>query len=258
MNSGKKAIFITGAASGIGRATANLFASRGCFVGLYDRNAEPLEAVYKEIGEGNGCRQVMDVTNESSIDSAFNHFAAASSGRIEVLFNCAGIMEVGNFEEVPMELHKRVFDINVNGVMACTHRALPLLKATSGSHVISMCSASAVYGTPDLASYSASKFAVRGFTEAMNLEWRKFGVTVCDIMAPFVNTPMVRNAKHSVSMDRVGVKLTPEMVAETVWKAAHGRRVHWPVGGEFTFLYWMSGAFLSPTNRWFMRHYSGY
>ncbi|MCP6059511.1 SDR family NAD(P)-dependent oxidoreductase, partial [Klebsiella pneumoniae] len=87
--------------------------------------------------------------------------------------------------------HARILAINVQGVVQMTHAAFPYLKATPGAQVINMGSASGVYGTPHMASYSASKFAVRGFTEALELEWRRHGIRVGDLMPPFVRTPMV-------------------------------------------------------------------
>lgn len=113
------------------------------------------------------------------------------------------------------------------------HAAYPLLKATPGAHVINLCSASAIYGQPELATYSASKFAVRGLTEALDLEWAEDDITVRAVWPLFVQTDMV------VGMDigstrKLGVKLTADDVAEAILAATRPSRrprgVHIPVG----------------------------
>jgi short-subunit dehydrogenase len=119
--------------------------------------------------------------------------------------------------------------VNVLGVSNGVHAALPLLKATPGAHIVSMSSSSAIYGVPEEAMYSASKFAVRALTEALSLELEPYGITVCDVMPPIVHTPMVANQTFAAAVyenmkDR---GMTAEQVAEVVWKAAHGRRIHW-------------------------------
>ncbi|CAN5260897.1 hypothetical protein BH09MYX1_BH09MYX1_17660 [soil metagenome] len=91
-----------------------------------------------------------------------------------------------------------------------------------------MSSASAIYGQPEMAVYSATKFFVRGLTEALDLELRAKGIRVCDVMPGFVDTPMVRNeAQKPRSMSVFGVKTKPEDVAAIVWRAAHSQRLHW-------------------------------
>ncbi|RMH84169.1 MAG: SDR family oxidoreductase [Calditrichaeota bacterium] len=254
----RQAIFVTGAASGIGRATAQLFARKGWFVGLYDVNEAALATLAKELGSENCCAEKLDVTNYALVEAAMSQFAERSEGRLDVLFNCAGLMQVGAFETLEIQGHRRLVDVNIVGVLNCTYAAFPWLKATPNSHVITMSSASAVYGVPELATYSASKFFVRGITEALNIEWRRYGITVCDLMPPYVNTPMVQQARRAKSMDRLGVKLVPEQIAATVWRAAHGKKVHWPVSLQFKFLYILSRMLPTGMNRLVMRWISGF
>jgi short-subunit dehydrogenase len=100
-----------------------------------------------------------------------------------------------------------------------------------------MSSASALYGVPHLASYSASKFAVRGLTEALDLEWRRHGIRVQDLMPPFVNTGMVnKQAFEAPVVRRMGVKLSADDVARAAFDTLQGDpRVHVPVGLPFRF-----------------------
>jgi short-subunit dehydrogenase len=97
-----------------------------------------------------------------------------------------------------------------------------------------MSSASALYGTPHLASYSASKFAVRGLTEALNIEWANHDIRVSDIMPPFVNTNMVKSQQYQAPvLKRLGVTLDAEDVAKAVWRSVGSDSVHHPVGKKF-------------------------
>ena len=97
--------------------------------------------------------------------------------------------------------------------------------------MIAMASTSAEYGSPHHAVYSATKFFVRGYTEALNIEYRPQGINVCGIYVAYVDTGMVRNAQwQAASIETMGVKAQPEDVAAIVWKAVHGRRAHWRVG----------------------------
>lgn len=239
-----KSIFITGAASGIGRATAEFFAHKGWFVGLFDINEQALASLASEIGHRNCCYGSMDVTNPADIGSAMDMFADAAGDRMDVLFNCAGILRMGRHHQIPLADQIRIVDVNLNGILNCVHSALGLLGRTGGSRIINMSSASAVYGTPELAVYSATKCAVRGLTEALNIEFEAIGITVCDVMAPYVYTPMIHEAPvQARSVRRLGVKLQPADVARVVWTAAHGRKVHWHVGAFLKIMVLLTWAF---------------
>jgi len=87
-------LFVTGAASGIGEAVARRFAERGWFVGLYDRNEAGLERVRAAIGEQNSCCQTVDVTDATAVSAAVNDFDEATNGRMDLLFNSAGILQI--------------------------------------------------------------------------------------------------------------------------------------------------------------------
>lgn len=226
----RKSIFITGAASGIGRHTALLFASRGWFVGLADIDTEGLDRLEREIGADN-CRTLwLDVTDAKRYRAVIEMFTSSTGGRLDVLFNNAGILRMGRNEDIPLMQQYLTLDINVKGVLNGIHCALPALRATPDAHILTMCSTSAIYGMPELAVYSASKHAVHALTEALDLELERDGITVSDIMAPYVNTPMVTAAPTQASSVRsTGINVQPEQVAEVVWKAAHGRTRHWKV-----------------------------
>lgn len=241
-------ILITGAASGIGAATARLFHARGWKVGLLDRNAAALASLATELGEA--WQRAVDVTDAEAVQQAVADFATQHQGQLRLLCNCAGILRCGYFEAIEMAEHARIVQVNVLGLMQVTHAAFPYLKNTPHAQVINMGSASGLYGVPHLASYSASKFAVRGLTEALELEWRQHGIRVGDLMPPFVRTPMVESQMFETPLlRRVGIKLVAEDIAAAVWQQAQGAAVHRPIGGLFKLLYWCGQV--SP--RWLSR-----
>ncbi len=223
-----KSIFITGASAGIGKATALLFASKGWFVGITDVNAAGLEELRKCSGEKIGYLAPLDVMDAEKVSSVLKEFNKAAGGRMDVLFNNAGILRVAPFENIALKDHQAILNINVGGVINCTYHAFPYLKNTKGSRVINMASVASIIGTPTQATYATSKFGVRGFTEALNVEWKRHGIHVCDIMPCYVNTPMVKQNPGKI-VDSVGVHITAEDVAATVWKAARRNRLHWMI-----------------------------
>ncbi len=150
---------------------------------------------------------------------------------MDALFNNAGILCFGHFEKTDLDFENKMVDVNIRGLLNCTKAAIPYLKATPGSRLISMASTSAIYGIPDLSVYAATKHAVCALTEAWDIELEKYGITVTDVLAPFVRTPMVDTNEEPYLIKTMGVKLAPIDIAKTVWKAANGRKLHWWVGG---------------------------
>lgn len=237
MTDTRKAIFITGGGSGIGRAVAQLFAARGWFVGLADVNAAGLTKTAALLPSGQSSTHVMDVTDRSQWRAALADFASASGGRLDVLFNNAGVGYGGQFPDLSPERAERMVAINFGGVMNGIYEALDLLKATPGSAILNTCSAAGIYGAAGLSIYSATKFAVRGLTEALDIEFADHGIKVRTIMPSFIDTPLLNESvpgSNETSRDRVkaaGLEFTPvETVAETAWAAVHGNKVHYVVG----------------------------
>ncbi|MES2442823.1 MAG: SDR family oxidoreductase [Pseudomonadota bacterium] len=232
-----KAIFITGGASGIGQATAKYFAAQGWFVGLADVNAAGLEATAAMLPPGMAVTYLMDVRDRGRWTDVLTEFTAASGGRLDVLFNNAGIAVGGPFQDTPIEELDRLVAINFDGVMYGAHAGFPFLKATPGSCLLSTSSAAGIAGAPGGAVYSATKFAVRGLTESLDGEWSKFGIKVRSLMPSFIETPLLNTpsggSNHNVR-ERVvqqGMEITPvEEVAKAAWAAVHGDALHTVVG----------------------------
>ncbi len=256
---GRKSIFITGAASGIGRATATLFAQRGWFVGAFDVNEIGLQALMQEIGTDNGIIRRLDVTDRADFESAVAAFGAETGGTMDILFNNAGIGESGWFEDVPLEAALRVVQVNFVGVLNGIYAALPLLKATKNSLCFTTSSSSATYGMPRLAVYSATKHAVKGLTEALSIEFARHGIRVADTLPGLIDTAILRNTPNRTG-DRPPATddtlranapkkgafrlMPPSAVAEAVWKAYASDKLHWYVPPEIAWLDRLKG--LSP------------
>jgi NAD(P)-dependent dehydrogenase (short-subunit alcohol dehydrogenase family) len=232
-----KAIFISGGASGIGKATALHFAAKGWFVGLADVDEAGLVATAAMLPEGKVSTHRMDVRSRDAWTAALTDFWAASGGRLDVLFNNAGIARGGAFGDVPAEDHDLLIDINFKGVVYGAEAALPWLRKTPGSCLLNTCSAAGIYGAPGLVTYAATKFAVRGLSEGLEAEWGPLGIKVRNLMPSFIDTPLLdvttagtnRSAREGVQS--AGLEFTPvEVVAEAAWDAVHGEALHVPVG----------------------------
>jgi len=246
-------LFVTGAAAGIGRAVAERFLEANWFVGLYDIDEAGVRAMQKKWGAARCVAARLDVTSVDDWQAALKGFEQATGGRLDVLFNNAGIAVTRPFEQAELARHHQLIDINLKGVVNGCHLAFPLLKHTAGSRVINMCSASALYGQPELSTYSATKAAVRSLTEALDIEWRRHGVRVLDVLPLFVNTAMVTNeVSRMKTVSTLGVRLGPEDVAATVWQLANaspaGLPTHSLVGWQtkfFALLSKLSPAFMN-------------
>ena len=232
-----KAIFITGGGSGIGRATAEHFAGKGWFVGLADINADGMAQTAALLPAGMSSQHSMDVCNRADWATALAQFWEASGGRLDVLMNNAGIARGGLFADVLPEDHDLLIDINFKGVVYGAEAGLAYLKQTPGSCLLNTCSVAGIVGAPGLATYAATKFAVRGLTESLDREWGELGIKVRSIMPSFIDTPLLsitvagsnRTAREGVA--DAGLEFTPVAeVAQAAWNAVHGKKVHIIVG----------------------------
>lgn len=235
----RKAIFITGGASGIGRAVARLFGSRGWFVGLGDVNEAGMAETLALLPEGARFAIRLDVCQRDEWDRALAAFAEASGGRIHMLHNNAGIAHGGAFTDLSEAEIDNLIAVNFRGVVNGARAAYPWLKASApASCLLNTASASALYGTGGLAIYSATKFAVRAITEALDTEWQDEGILVRSLMPSFIDTPLLAgpanagtNQSKRQSVVDAGLEFTPvEQVAEAAWKAVHGGPLHSLVG----------------------------
>jgi len=235
----RKSIFITGGASGIGRATAIRFGSQGWFVGIADINESGMKETAALLPAGQSSIHKLDVRDRAAWDEALEAFASAAGGRIDALFNNAGIPLGGQLIENNVGEIERCLDINLKGVLFGAQAAHKWLKASApGSCLLNTASAAGIYGTPGASVYSATKFGVRALTECLDAEWAEDGIKVADLMPGFIDTPLIDHAPNAMSNEDIrsrvteaGLEITPVgEVADAAWNAVHGTALHNRVG----------------------------
>ena len=230
---GRKSVFIPGAASGIGRATAMHFARNGWFVGAFDVSQPGLDALQAELGAETGMFAVLDVTDQAAFTAAVAAFGEATGGTLDVLFNNAGIGVSGLFDEVPWDDLMKVINVNLFGVMIGIRTAMPLLRATPGALCLTTSSSSAIWGTGGIAVYSATKHAVRGLTEALSVELQRCGLRAADLLPGLVDTPILPDSMRAMAPPEGMWRLvSPDDVARAAWEAYHGDALHYYVPTE--------------------------
>ena len=199
---------VTGAASGIGAALAGVLAARGCALALADRDAAGL-AVAASAARARGVtvsEHVLDVADADAV-AALPAAVLAAHGRVNVVVNNAGVALVGRFDQVSMTDFEWLFDINFWGVVRMTRAFLPLLQREKAAQLVNLSSVYGLIAPPGETAYAASKFAVRGFTEALRheLDGSPVGVTV--VHPGGIRTSVGVNARKAEA-------LTPEEIAK--------------------------------------------
>ena len=225
----RKSIFITGAGSGMGRATAHKFAREGWFVGAFDITRSGLDSLKDEIGDDNGVFETLDVTDADGFARAMNLFAETTGGTLDLMFSNAGIGGTpGMFDELAWDDIMQVVNVNFFGVMIGIRAALPLLKATPDSLCLVNASSSAIWGTAGIAIYSATKHAVRGLVEALSIELKRYGVRAADLLPGLIDTPILSDGMRAMAPSEGMWRLVPPSeVADTVFGAYSSDRLHW-------------------------------
>ena len=228
-------IVVTGASSGIGRATALMAASRGARVVVSARGREGLDALVAEIVEAGGRASacVADVTEQGALERLATH-AVETYGTIDTWVNNAGVAIAGKLEELPEEDARRVFDINFWGMVAGCKAALPHLKP-GGGVLINMGSVTSDVAPPFMGLYSASKQAIRGYTDALRIElmMERAPVAVTLIKPAPIATPILQHQRnHSARQATMPPPFyRPDDVAKTVLLAAENPERELYVGG---------------------------
>lgn len=187
-------IVITGAASGIGKATAALFASEGASLALLDLDRRGVDDIAREAG---GHAISADVSDEESVAHAVTG-AAAALGGIDGLVNCAGIMRIGPMAEVSAAAWRKVLDINLTGTYVVSRSCLPWLTKASNATIVNIASAAGLLpNAPGLTAYAASKGGVVNLTRAMAAELAP-NIRVNSVCPGMVDTPMADGFRTNV------------------------------------------------------------
>jgi NAD(P)-dependent dehydrogenase (short-subunit alcohol dehydrogenase family) len=204
---------ITGAASGIGRGTALALARRGCNLALADLNEEGLAETAALAGEHGVeiSRHRLDVASREAV-AAFPAAVLAAHGRADLLFNNAGVAIGGTFEQVAEQDFDWLMEINFFGVVRMTRAFLPLLKCSDSARIINISSIFGIIAPPGQTAYSASKFAVRAFSESLRRELEaegaKVGVTV--VHPGGVATSIAKNARPPRGVNDIDLEAQKE------------------------------------------------
>ncbi|WP_050604083.1 SDR family oxidoreductase [Ruegeria sp. 6PALISEP08] len=185
-------IIVTGASSGIGLATAELFLAQGWTVGVLARSADKLNALAQK--HGNAVSLPADVTDPEAVTTAFRKFKD-EVGRLDVLFNNAGIFAPGGtIDEIALEDWYQSVSVNLNGMFLCAREAFRIMRHQNpqGGRIINNGSIAAHVPRPNSVHYSATKHAITGLTRSLSLDGRPFGIACGQIDIGNARTQMVQ------------------------------------------------------------------
>jgi NAD(P)-dependent dehydrogenase (short-subunit alcohol dehydrogenase family) len=250
MKVGGRTAVITGAASGIGRGTALALAKRGCNLAIADLNEEGLAAT-AALTEAHGVqvsRHRLDVSSRKAV-AAFPDIVLAAHGRADLLFNNAGVAIGGTFEQVAEEDFDWLMEINFSGVVRMTRAFLPLLRASDQARIVNISSIFGIIAPPGQTAYSASKFAVRAFSESLRRELEAEGASVgVTVVHPGgVNTSIAKNARPPRGANDVDLeaqqarfekflRMPPERAGEIIVGGVERERPRVVVGNDARFM----------------------
>ncbi len=225
MKLAQKTAVVTGAAGGIGRAIAVSLSRRGCNLALADVNEAGL-AETARLASGGGLRisgHRLDVADRAAV-AAFPNIVLADHPGVDVLVNNAGVALGGTFEQVSPEDFEWLFDINFWGVVRMTRAFLPLLKRSDKARIVNLSSIFGIVAPPGQTAYSASKFAVRGFSNALGHELAGTQVGVTVVHPGGVATSIADNARIAERLLRGGYPQAPRCDEEIADAAVRDRR----------------------------------
>jgi NAD(P)-dependent dehydrogenase (short-subunit alcohol dehydrogenase family) len=248
-----RTVLVTGAGSGIGRASALAFARRGAHLVICDVRKDGLDAVAAEIqrlGRGDVAAHVVDVADAAQMQE----FAEAVHARVpavDVLMNNAGVAIGGGFLDTSLADWEWILGVNLRGVVHGCHYFVPAMVARgAGGHVVNVSSAAGYVASAELAAYATTKFAVLGLSEALRDELKPHRIGVTTVCPGLINTPITRAAKlvgRDVTDETRDAMVAlyerraypPERVAENVLRAIARNRAVAPIAAEAWALYYL-------------------
>jgi NADP-dependent 3-hydroxy acid dehydrogenase YdfG len=213
-----KVVAITGAARGIGKATATALTRKGARVAIGDLDLELAQQTTAELGGGAVALQ-LDVTDRDAF-SSFLDEAERELGPLDVLINNAGIMPLGRFADEDDATAQRMVDINLHGVILGTKLALARMEPRNHGHIVNIASQAGKAGFPGGATYCATKHAVVGLSEAVRAELFETDIEVSCVMPAIVNTELAAGLKQARGLKN----LEPEQVADAIVNALESPR----------------------------------
>jgi short-subunit dehydrogenase len=224
-----RTIVITGAARGIGYATAKALVTRGARVVIGDRDVPVLESAVASLsdsaasaGAGMVTGHPLDVSDLDSFATFLDKARADGGGRVNVLINNAGVMPVGHLLEQSEQAIRTAIEVNFYGVLNGSRLVLPEMVARRSGHIVNIASLAGVVAVPGQVVYAGTKFAVVGLSTAMADEFAARGVEVSVVMPPFTRTELIAGTKATGSSKPVA----PEVIAAAIIRALDKPKTH--------------------------------
>jgi len=223
-----KVVFITGAASGIGRATALAFAAEGARVAILDRSAEELEKVKSSVESAGGevLTVVCDVSSPDQVEDAIEQVVHRFS-RLDIAFNNAGVEnKAAPVHEIDLAEWDRILNINLRGTFVCMKHELAQMVKQGGGVIVNTSSGAGIRGVAGGAAYAASKHAILGLTRSAALDYAKQNIRVNAVLPGNIETPMMDrftggDIQKAIDLEPVGRLGKPEEIADAVlWMSA--------------------------------------
>jgi NAD(P)-dependent dehydrogenase (short-subunit alcohol dehydrogenase family) len=211
-------VIVTGGSKGIGRSIALAFARRGARVAIAARTGDMLDKVVHEIDQlgGKGCPLQMDVTEDGGVEGAIYRGIEHCGGVVDVLVNNAGVFDMHSFEEQSPADWRKMLEINLTGPFLVTREAIDALKASKRGHIFNIASVAAQRGFAGGAAYCASKYGLRGFSDALRIDLEAYKIRVSTIYPGPTDTTIFDRVPGEWDRSKMN---QPEDVAAVLLKA---------------------------------------
>ncbi|MGK2866729.1 MAG: SDR family oxidoreductase [Mycobacterium sp.] len=246
-----KTIAITGAARGIGLATARALLDRGARVVIGDRDVRALESAVAALGEDRVPGYPLDVTARQSFSAFLDQARADGGGHIDVLINNAGVMPIGGFLDQSEQALRSAIEVNFYGVITGCQLVLPEMVARRRGHIINVASLAGLMPVPGQTVYAGTKSAVISLSSAMADEFVGHGVQVSVVMPPFTRTELISGTSET----RTNRPVEPEVIAAAIIHALDKPKTHVTVPGGIRFVLGPIGLLGPRGRRWVGRRF---
>jgi NADP-dependent 3-hydroxy acid dehydrogenase YdfG len=247
---GGKTVAITGAARGIGFATAKALLARGATVVIGDRDVAALEGAVTVLGR-RASGHSLDVTDRDSFATFLDQARIDGGGRVDVLINNAGVMPIGGFLDQSEQALRSAIEVNFYGVVTGCQLVLPEMIARRAGHIINVASLAGLMPVPGQTVYAGTKSAVISLSSAMSDEFAARGVQVSVVMPPFTRTELISGTKQT----RTNKPVEPEDIASVIVKALDKPKTHVTVPGGIRFVLAPLGLLGPRGRRWVGRRF---
>ena len=243
MNFENQVVLITGASRGIGRCLAAEFVQRGATVVGCGRSRERLQETLDEIRAASPMSTVIacDVGDRTQVRAMIDQ-TLADFGRIDILINNAGIGMRRPFVETSLDTIEEIIRTNYLGMVHCTYEVLPSMISRGSGHIVNISSGSGQIGTPNMAAYCASKFAMNGFSESLYHELRPLGIHVSVVSPGPVTTDFSRSFADVPPKSPLSLAVPPQAVSRAVLGAIERRRFELVVPRWLALVCWIRGV----------------